>query len=185
MAPYAWPVAAAVEAVDQILNAFNVFGGGGGPPPWIAWKLTHQGGNLQLWAQIDGIDPAWAPNWSPTAGGIELTQSIERPTPPEYRNYSPASGSVGFGACVGTLLAFSAPTVVACGVSGSLCVGGGLPACAVAFGTCGAIGFGAGSCYAQAHGGNFPNPGDELGQLPPGDRSPEPPRPEPPLDETP
>ena len=53
-------------------------GGSGGLPGWVVWKLNHQGGNLQLWAQIIGIDPALAPSWQPTAG----IQLVGDNTPP-------------------------------------------------------------------------------------------------------
>ena len=58
----------------------DLFGrGGGGPPPWVIWKLNHRGGDLQNWARINGVDEAWALDWSPVGGGVELVDSNTNP----------------------------------------------------------------------------------------------------------
>ena len=36
----------------------NLISGGGGPPPWVIWKLTHRGGNLQEWVHLDQVNQA-------------------------------------------------------------------------------------------------------------------------------
>lgn len=53
----------------------------------MVWRLNHQGGNLQEWAQINGVDPNIAPSWQPTAGGIQLVHIIA-----PFRRLPDASG---------------------------------------------------------------------------------------------
>ena len=55
-------------------------------PPWDQWKLDHRGGDLQNWAQINGVDTAWALDWSPTAASgapdkPPVRQNVEAPSP--------------------------------------------------------------------------------------------------------
>ena len=86
-----------------------------GPPPWTIWKLNHRGGDLQNWAQINGVDEAWALDWSPTGGGIELVgDNTAPPQNPEYRNAQPYSP--------GNLDYFNSCNVGSVSVSGGACI---------------------------------------------------------------
>ena len=89
-------------------------GGNGGAPGWVVWKLNHQGGNLQLWAQIIGIDPTLAPSWLPTARiqlvGDNTPPLQKQPEIPNARPYPP--GNLNF---------FNSCNVFSLSVSGTLC----------------------------------------------------------------
>jgi hypothetical protein len=77
--PPGWVIGGLIGAATGIFE--GLFGGGGSElPPQIRWKLSHRGGDVQEWAQIDGIDPAWAPSWAQTADGTQVKQSTEAPS---------------------------------------------------------------------------------------------------------
>ena len=141
-------------------------GGSGGLPGWIVWKLNHQGGNLQLWAQIIGIDPALAPSWQPTAG-IQLVGDNTPPLQkPEYgrpkqpgMNNAPSptprqSRKPGLADCL--VNAAASPLVIApivCAGSGVGCLqaeapGLNLLSCRVALATCTTTAAVVAACYA-------------------------------------
>lgn len=95
------PVNLVVNALTSLFQ--GLFGGGSsGPPAWEVWRLNHQGGNLQEWAKINGVDRNIAPSWQP-AGGIQLikdaTKKAKRPLKksPEYHKALPRSpGNLNF-----------------------------------------------------------------------------------------
>ena len=155
-------------------------GGSGGLPGWIVWKLNHRGGNLQLWAQIIGIDPTLAPSWQPTAR-IQLveqaTKGPQRPLAktPEYQRapQAPSAPRMSFGACLGLSAPASVPAAGGCLLFGGYCASAlfgnpsGALACPSAVGFCGftaAIGIG---CYASSRGTPPQAISPDLGNFPP------------------
>ncbi len=156
-------IGAAIGAIAALFE--DLFGGSSAPPtPRQLLYARHPLYDWILGAPFGLIVTEGSP--------VQLIQSIERPPPPEF--HAAPSGSVSFPLCEGLFLSLTAPAVVGCWVYGSACLGGGLPACALAFATCGTEVAGLGGCYAQAHGKPFPGFGEDL---PPGDLTPEAPTP--------
>jgi len=124
----------------------------GGRGAGAAGGLGHIRSTAKYSSQI-GID----------SSQIVLSQASENNSP-ELRRLTPAKGSVGFGLCVGTFVAFSAPAAVGCYKFGLECASGALPACVPMAGACGYEPAGIVSCYKQSQGKSFP----DLGEPPPG-----------------
>jgi hypothetical protein len=158
------PLAALPSIFESIWD--DLFGRGNSAPP-IPYQMRHHRHPIY---PILGIADDLTPTQASEA--IQLIQSIERPPPPEL--HAAPSGALSFSVCEGLFLSLTAPAVMGCGVYGSLCLGGGLPACGLAAGTCLPEAAGLIGCYSQAHGGQFPDFGEHL---PPGERTPEAPTP--------
>ncbi len=87
--PPGWVVGGIAGALAGLFE--DLFGGGSsGPPPWDQWKLDHRGGDLQNWAQINGVDQAWALDWSPTAAsGAQLVEQASKGGPQQAPKVGP------------------------------------------------------------------------------------------------
>lgn len=121
------------DGIDSVLpgNRERAIGAGrasgsaapaGRAPLRRGWKLNHQGGDVQEWAQEDGFDPSWAPSWQPKPE-IQLVQEFRKPPAPPGKPSPQITkenpGNIPFDACLG----LSSPALIS---NGAGCILGGM-----------------------------------------------------------
>jgi hypothetical protein len=141
--PPGWVIGGLIGAATGIFE--GLFGGGGSElPPQIRWKLSHRGGDVQEWAQIDGIDPAWAPSWAQSAG-VHLVAAHSNQPPLQKPTRKGSACTKEYGRCTSK----SNTRAFQCGKS---VVEGTIAFSAGCFPLCSATGPGAPECLAGCEG---------------------------------